>query len=228
MELTHSNPELVPQELGLAAVAGTKLQRFLRGFQEGIFQEEVDKFVRHNASHFASVCLDGSYPLEWTNLHNEYKELFDQQLEAIFWFNDSDKDQFLQTCEWLSDACRGMPEEACIPDLFPRDPDLRGSCGLTVGSFRAFMSALTASEDFHRFLQVMFSAAAGTLRPTLRLPAGAEDVHEEIAVPVPEGAGPGSNVAVTFLGQHFALDVPAGYTSGMSFPASLPLPPPTA
>merc|ERR1712156_498589 len=86
MELTQSNPDIVPQEHGLAAVAGTKLQRFLHGFQEGVFQEEVEEFVKQHAAQFTVVCPDGSYPLIWTNLHNDYKELFDQQLEAILWF----------------------------------------------------------------------------------------------------------------------------------------------
>ena len=35
------------------------------------------------------LCIDGSYPLHWTQLHELYKELFDQQLEAILWFQDS-------------------------------------------------------------------------------------------------------------------------------------------
>ncbi|CAK9072080.1 unnamed protein product [Durusdinium trenchii] len=162
MDLTHSNPQLVPQEAGLAAVAGTTWQRFLRGFQEGVFQEEVDDFVKEHASQFAVLCMDGSYPLHWTQLHKDYKELFDQQLEAILWFQDSSKAEFLELCSSTMSACEGLHEESELPIEAP-------SRGLTVGEFHRFMlekrgigSPLTSAK-----LQVMFAAASGRLEPTV-------------------------------------------------------------
>ncbi|CAE7828436.1 hcpC [Symbiodinium sp. CCMP2592] len=139
MELSHTNPDLVPQELGLSALAGTKLHRFLRGFQEGVFQEEVDEFVKRHASHFAVVCPDGSFPLLWKQLHDEYKELFDQQLEAILWFQDSDKDSFLTACSRLRAASAGLDQDSLLPDIFPDDAAQPGFRDLRVADFRAFM-----------------------------------------------------------------------------------------
>ncbi|CAE7857592.1 Kcnh5, partial [Symbiodinium microadriaticum] len=85
------------------------LPRF--GNPPSVFQEEVDDFVQRHASHFAVVCPDGSFPLLWKQLHNEYKELFDQQLEAILWFQDSDKESFLTACGRLHAASAGLGEE---------------------------------------------------------------------------------------------------------------------
>eukprot|EP00435_Cladocopium_sp_Y103_P025563 s1611_g6.t1 len=211
MELTHSNPQLVPQERGLELLTGTPFYRFLRGFQEGVFQEEVDDFVKEHASEFAVLCMDGSYPLHWNQLHKEYKELFDQQLEAILWFQDSDKDQFLETCQAIGRACDSLPEDASIPVL-PGE-----FSGLTVGAFHHFMSALTASEDFEAFLQVMFAAASGMLQPTVLLSSPASEVSMTVlsgdaAAPVSCPLGP-------------AVErVPQGYQAGSTFPATVYLP----
>lgn len=168
MELTHSNPQLVPQERGLELLTGTPFHRFLRGFQEGVFQEEVDDFVKEHASEFAVLCMDGSYPVHWNQLHQEYKELFDRQLEAILWFQDSDKDQFLEMCHAMVRACDSLPEDAFLP-VPPSE-----FSGMTVGAFHHFMSALTASEEFEAFLQVMCAAATGMLQPTVLLSASTE------------------------------------------------------
>eukprot|EP00913_Durusdinium_trenchii_P002084 g1925.t1 len=65
-----------------------------------------------HASQFAVLCMDGSYPLHWTQLHKDYKELFDQQLEAILWFQDSSKAEFLELCSSTMSACEGLHEEA--------------------------------------------------------------------------------------------------------------------
>eukprot|EP00438_Fugacium_kawagutii_P003070 Skav220254 [mRNA] locus=scaffold1696:188568:193687:+ [translate_table: standard] len=133
MELTHSNPQLVPQELGLHTVpSDSSLHRVLRGFQEGVFQEEVDDFVKEHASQFAVLCMDGSYPLHWSQLHEQYKELFDQQLEAILWFEDSNKDQFLHMCRSAASACDGLSEAG-------RDTELPLSEGLGVGLWQSMV-----------------------------------------------------------------------------------------
>ncbi|CAE7210909.1 esiB, partial [Symbiodinium microadriaticum] len=62
-----------------------------------------------------------------------------------------------------------LPQDALLPDIFPDDAEQPGFRQLRVADFRAFMSALTASEDFLRFLQVMYAAAAGALRQTMPL-----------------------------------------------------------
>eukprot|EP00434_Breviolum_minutum_P005026 symbB.v1.2.004436.t1/scaffold251.1/size321111/5 len=218
MDLTHSNPQLVPQELGIASVeAHSFFHRLLCGFQEGVFQEEVENFVQEHACHFAVLCMDGSYPLHWQQLHQQYKELFDQQLEAILWFQDSDKEKFLDLCHSLEGASAGMTEDSLVAggDLVQ---------GVTVGAFRRFMSSLTATEDFERFLEVMFAAATGRLQATLRLPEGTQVVSTEMPMKVPEGLTPGDTLPVSFLGHPLNLTVPEGYQAGMTFPAVLEIP----
>eukprot|EP00933_Yihiella_yeosuensis_P034939 TRINITY_DN28436_c0_g1_i1.p1 TRINITY_DN28436_c0_g1~~TRINITY_DN28436_c0_g1_i1.p1 ORF type:complete len:237 (+),score=41.04 TRINITY_DN28436_c0_g1_i1:78-788(+) len=234
MELTQSNPDLVPQEHGLGSTIGTRLHRFIHGFQEGVFQEEVDEFVRTHADKFAVVCPDGSYPLEWTSLHSEYKELFDQQLEAILWFQDSNKEDFLRRCLMTQEASESLAQDTPLPDIFPDDPTLPESRNITVAEFQSFMSALTASEDFNRFLQVMFAAANGTLRTTVMLEkqtlqsqdAGEEidsatPLNHEIEVTVPDGMVPGQTIVVEFLGRHYELVVPEGIDPGRAFHATV-------
>ncbi|CAJ1437133.1 unnamed protein product, partial [Effrenium voratum] len=189
---------------------------FLRGFQEGVFQEEVAQFVQDHAHHFAVLCVDGSYPLVWTELHNQYKELFDQQFEAILWFQDSSPEQFHESCRSLLAACENLPEDAEL-DV----SDCRGA-GVTVAAFRSFLCALTASEDFDRFLQVMFAACCGTLRPTLALPKDQPSARV-VELAVPPGLGPGDLVRAQFLGQALELRVPQGCEAGMSFTATIDL-----
>lgn len=233
MEITHSNPEIVPQEHGISTVAGTKLERFLRGFQEGVFQEEVNAFVKMHAYEFAIACPDGSYPLNWQERHQEYTELFDQQLEAILWFQDSDKGQFLSLCSSMQQACEHLPDDALLPDIWPDDPQQVGSAPVSVAAFRSFLATLTASEDFERFLQVMFAAVSGTLRATVLLsacdgtpapPEMATPYTHEIEVRVPEGCSgytSGSLLPVDFLGERHELSMPEGYGPGMTFKASI-------
>eukprot|EP00747_Dinoflagellata_sp_TGD_P196409 gnl/TRDRNA2_/TRDRNA2_66430_c0_seq1.p2 gnl/TRDRNA2_/TRDRNA2_66430_c0~~gnl/TRDRNA2_/TRDRNA2_66430_c0_seq1.p2 ORF type:complete len:121 (-),score=26.95 gnl/TRDRNA2_/TRDRNA2_66430_c0_seq1:320-682(-) len=120
MEITTSNPDLVPQEHGLESVQGTVLERFLEGFREGVFQEEVDEFVKPHTPEFAVACPDGSCPLVWSSLHEEYKVLFDQQLEAILWFQNSNKDDFIQRIAMMQQASEALPGDAELPQIFPR------------------------------------------------------------------------------------------------------------
>mmetsp|Transcript_33585 Transcript_33585/g.62085 ORF Transcript_33585/g.62085 Transcript_33585/m.62085 type:complete len:237 (+) Transcript_33585:68-778(+) len=231
-DLTHSNPDTVPQEHGIVGVAGTKLEQTLRGFQEGCFQEEVDEFVKKHAYEFAVACPDGSCPLGWTTLHEEYKQLFDAQLEYILWTQNLTKEKFVELCATMHQYSEALPEEAALPDIFPDDPHRPGSLGISVAHFRYFMANLTASEDFGRFLQVMFAAVGGTLRATTLLPKPEEEataspaappVHE-IEVAVPDGVFPGQVLAVEFLGMRYELVVPEGYGPGTTFKTAVTLP----
>mmetsp|Transcript_116092 Transcript_116092/g.248319 ORF Transcript_116092/g.248319 Transcript_116092/m.248319 type:complete len:238 (+) Transcript_116092:76-789(+) len=236
MDLRSSNPDTVPQEHGIASVAGSKLERFLRGFQECVFHEEVDEFVKRYSAEFAVACPDGSCPLIWQNLHQEYREIFDQQLEAVLWFQGYEKDEFLQYCAMAQQCSEGLANEDELPDLFPDNPKEPAVRGILVGEFRQFLASLTASEDFDRFLQVMFAAVSGRLRATntapsedevARLAAAADPPPpqcHEIDVVVPEGMGPGQLLAVDFLGMRYELQVPEGCGPGTSFRASVTLP----
>ncbi|CAJ1336861.1 unnamed protein product [Effrenium voratum] len=151
---------------------------------------------------FALGKFPCSYPLVWTELHNQYKELFDQQFEAILWFQDSSPEQFHESCRSLLAACENLPEDAEL-DV----SDCRGA-GVTVAAFRSFLSALTASEDFERFLQVMFAACCGTLRPTLALPKDQPSARVvELAVP-PGAKQPRGRSG--FGGEALELRVPQG------------------
>jgi len=227
MFLTHSNPDVVPQEHGLEAVAGCYLERFLRGFQEGCFQDEVDEFIKRSAPQFAVPHLDGSFPLEWTELHNDYKRLFDQQLEAILWFQDSDKDRFLEYCNRLYLQSCALPNDAELPEIV-NDHRLStkpsGGRRITVADFRSFMAAITASEDFERFLAVMFAATTGSLRPTLRLSDSQDQsTSMRVSLEIPVGIEPGQMLEVTCLGVRQEIQVPAGYSQGAALPLSMSL-----
>lgn len=145
-----SSSAFVPQPRGLLEVVGTRLEPFLRGFQECSFQLEVEEFVEQHAEAFLVACPDGSQPLTWTALHQEYRGLFERQLDAILEELDIEREEFL---EWLT-ALRGAAEHLEDGAWLP------GSGGLSARDFDAFLAALTASEDYVWFRYVMFGAVA--------------------------------------------------------------------
>ena len=131
----------------------------------------------------------------------------------------------------MHQACGFLPDDAALPDI-ATDPVVAGLRPIRVADFRQFMTALTASEEFPRFLSIMFASVAGTLRDSVALSdapnvAGVPHVGHEIEVAVPDGAWSGQTMAVEFLGSRYELAVPEGCAPGMCFRASVALPQPT-
>eukprot|EP00928_Gymnodinium_smaydae_P041746 TRINITY_DN28207_c0_g1_i1.p1 TRINITY_DN28207_c0_g1~~TRINITY_DN28207_c0_g1_i1.p1 ORF type:complete len:227 (+),score=50.54 TRINITY_DN28207_c0_g1_i1:42-683(+) len=192
------------ERLSALAPGGSSLEPFLRGFRDSGFQAEVQSFVQQRAQDFAVACADGSYPLLWTHYHNEYKQLFEDQLDRVLADLTLSKKEVHDFCEWLK----------AETDFFEDDPE----------GFYPFVEAVTASEEFSSFLVVMF---AEVQRQQLQqLPPGdaAEPRTQELDITVPEGIQPGQAISVEYLGSRFEIAVPDGYTPGMSFRTAVILP----
>jgi len=178
--------------------------------------------VEGHAASFLVVCTDGSYPLAWTDLHREYRELFDRQLTSVVQEEGFSREDFREYCEDLRQAAAGLDAEAPLP----------GASGVRVAEFWDFVRSLTASEDFDRFLSIMFGAAALLHNHTLHAggvdeyPVGAQQSPQEVEVEVtvPAGVASGEPMAVEYLGHQFHLLVPEGCIPGTTFRALLTLP----
>jgi len=209
-------------------VAGTQFEVFLRGFQDRSFQSDLVAFVDRNAQIFTVACPDGSHPLIWTDVHREFKALFDGQLEAILADQDDGaftREEFLEEMSRLANSSRALPDAAELPET-------GGAC---VADFDNFLRVLTASEDYELFLQVMFQAGAkqrannatqlladGTaaLQQSSQSAAGAGQSipsTAEIEVLVPEGYSPGYALRVEYLGSCYELTIPEGCWPGSTF-----------
>lgn len=167
-------------QLAIMANGGTSLEPILRGLQSFDFQAQVQEFVAANASAFEAVCPDGSQPLVWTQYHNEYRRLFDQQLDVILKHVQMDHETFHEFCGWLQECQENLDEDYELPD----------TNGLRAGEFYAFLEVLTSSENYDRFLQVMFAEVARQQ----------SQQSVEIDVPVPEGLSAGDAMAVEYMG----------------------------
>merc|ERR1712129_606114 len=135
-----------------AGIAGTHLEPFLRGFQECGFRQDFDQFVLRHAPAFAACCPDSSHPLRWTEIHQEYRKLFDTQLETILEYHCArsiERDEFVAYCSGLAGCAKDMEVDAVLPD----------TGGALVRDFNSFLTSLTMSEDYEAFLRVMLSAA---------------------------------------------------------------------
>mmetsp|Transcript_120692 Transcript_120692/g.219482 ORF Transcript_120692/g.219482 Transcript_120692/m.219482 type:complete len:238 (-) Transcript_120692:51-764(-) len=219
----------IPQSDGLSSVQGTHLEPFLQGFEECGFHYAVDQFVEKHTHAFTSVNPDGSHPLVWNDIHREYKCLFDEQLDTILEYcgtRSIEKDEFLNYCTQLV---------ACAEYLranIGNDAELPNTGGVRVCDFDKFMTALTASEDYQRFLQVMLRAASaadivkgvesvsGSFNAAAADPAALPVMAtQQIDVTVPEGYSPGQTFLVEQLGNQYEVRVPDGYAPGCLFKA---------
>mmetsp|Transcript_103307 Transcript_103307/g.316166 ORF Transcript_103307/g.316166 Transcript_103307/m.316166 type:complete len:211 (-) Transcript_103307:146-778(-) len=181
-------------QLAIMANGGTSLEPILRGLQSFDFQAQVQEFVVANASAFEAVCPDGSQPLVWTQYHNEYRRLFDQQLDVILKHVQMDHETFHEFCGWLQECQENLDEDYELPD----------TNGLRAGEFYAFLEVLTSSENYDRFLQVMFAEVARQQ----------SQQSVEIDVPVPEGLSAGDAMAVEYMGTRYEFIVPEGCGAG--------------
>eukprot|EP00441_Pelagodinium_beii_P004794 CAMPEP_0197703752 /NCGR_PEP_ID=MMETSP1338-20131121/125595_1 /TAXON_ID=43686 ORGANISM="Pelagodinium beii, Strain RCC1491" /NCGR_SAMPLE_ID=MMETSP1338 /ASSEMBLY_ACC=CAM_ASM_000754 /LENGTH=861 /DNA_ID=CAMNT_0043287651 /DNA_START=88 /DNA_END=2671 /DNA_ORIENTATION=+ len=139
----------------------------------------------------AVCCPDGSHPLAWTSFHNEYREMFEAQMEAVLHSFGIAIAEFSDFCAWLK----------AHAEIFEEDSE----------GFYPFLEAVTSAEDYEAFLKVMFAE--------VQRQQSSQEVGQtqELAVTVPEGMAPGDSVAVEYLGMRYELQVPEGYGPGMTF-----------
>eukprot|EP00425_Heterocapsa_triquetra_P014131 CAMPEP_0195134004 /NCGR_PEP_ID=MMETSP0448-20130528/149817_1 /TAXON_ID=66468 /ORGANISM="Heterocapsa triquestra, Strain CCMP 448" /LENGTH=196 /DNA_ID=CAMNT_0040172085 /DNA_START=11 /DNA_END=601 /DNA_ORIENTATION=+ len=188
---------------------GSSLQVFLNGFNDLNFQSMVQAFVAERAGHFTQVCEDGSQPLIWTQFHQEYKAVFEQQLDNVLRSVGMPAPQFQEFCGWLQECYENIEE----------DWELPGSGGVKAGDFAGFIDFLTSSEDYDAFLRVMLAEAQ---RQQAAVAAAAQPGQTiEIDVACPEGMGPGQMIAVDYAGARYELQVPEGVAPGMTFRAAV-------
>eukprot|EP00747_Dinoflagellata_sp_TGD_P181018 gnl/TRDRNA2_/TRDRNA2_34425_c0_seq1.p1 gnl/TRDRNA2_/TRDRNA2_34425_c0~~gnl/TRDRNA2_/TRDRNA2_34425_c0_seq1.p1 ORF type:complete len:204 (-),score=36.17 gnl/TRDRNA2_/TRDRNA2_34425_c0_seq1:216-827(-) len=202
--MAEQDNDALLDRLTAMAPGGSALEPFLRGFQDCNFQANVQNFVAERASAFAVACPDGSHPLIWTQFHNEYRHMFEQQLQSVLSGLELTEEQLHEFLQWL---------KACA-DIFEDD---------TEGLY-PFIQAVTSSEDYEAFLHVMF---AEVRKQGLVGPAPEEQQQmqtHEIIVTVPEGVGPGQVIAVEYLGVRFEIAVPDGCGPGAAFSAAVSMP----
>eukprot|EP00930_Biecheleria_cincta_P092176 TRINITY_DN81996_c0_g1_i1.p1 TRINITY_DN81996_c0_g1~~TRINITY_DN81996_c0_g1_i1.p1 ORF type:complete len:226 (-),score=40.33 TRINITY_DN81996_c0_g1_i1:39-716(-) len=160
----------------LAPVCGSCLEPLLNGFvTDQSFRTELQEFISSRAPNFLVVCEDGSHPLSWTSYHDEYKELFERQLHKTVTNLDITGQELTDLCAWL----RAENGHGWIFD----------------DGVNAFLEAITACEEYDRFLAVMFAEVG-------------RQAGEEIDVTVPDGFHPGQLVSVHYLGRSYEFAVP--------------------
>ncbi|CAE8629068.1 unnamed protein product, partial [Polarella glacialis] len=198
--MVDANEGLWERLSAAAAPGGSSLEPLLRGFFESGFQAHVQQFVAERAPSFTEVCADGSHPLIWTQFHQEYRDMFEQQLDLILATLEMTKAELQEFCEWL---------QAHV-EIFEEDSE----------GLHSFLEAVTASEEYESFLKAMFEEVR---RQQLVAEPPQEGVAQtqELEVCVPEGLGPGQVLAVDYLGARYELVIPDGCEPGMSFRAAV-------
>mmetsp|Transcript_74607 Transcript_74607/g.132280 ORF Transcript_74607/g.132280 Transcript_74607/m.132280 type:complete len:207 (-) Transcript_74607:161-781(-) len=190
------------------SLVGPELEPFILGFLESPFRRDVESFVEKHAHIFSQVCPDGSYPLEWTALHQEYRAMFERQLRSVVVDEGLSMEDFREFTEDVYESATYLEAD-----------DLVSGCrNVRVAQFFEFVRVLTASTDFDRFLRVMFNAMLARQAAANSGEVAAPTAHE-IHVTVPDGILPGQVVAVEYLGARYELTVPEGCVTGSVFRA---------
>jgi len=191
------------ETMSMAAV----LTQVLESFQDPKFAYEVETFVNCSIPSFAVATQDGSHPIDWTMHHKKYKVLYETQLQRVVSLCDADMVEFMQYLQQCS-------------EYYGADP-----------TFQSLMTALTASEDYDSFLQVMFAAVRENWEPDPEAaapPAPDIQVHE-VDVAVPDNVFPGMAMNIEYLGMVHQVLVPEGFCPGSVLPCSYRSPsPPSA
>lgn len=188
-----------PQHVWDKLVANTPpgespLQTFLNGYLDEHFRWEISTYIGNRAHEFLQLNVDGSHNLLWQEYHTDYKCIHENQTEKILQNLGISKEDFKDFCAWLqADA------EASGSDTLGLDP---------------FLRAVTASEDYSGFLEVMFAEAR-------RQQAQAQGQPVELEVPLPDGSGPGQTIVVEYLGTRYEVTVPEGVQPGGTFRAHI-------
>mmetsp|Transcript_18703 Transcript_18703/g.35090 ORF Transcript_18703/g.35090 Transcript_18703/m.35090 type:complete len:210 (+) Transcript_18703:45-674(+) len=185
--------------------------RVMLEFRDLKFQADVETFINCHIEEFAVVHFDGSCPMNWMNIHRKYKKLYEDRLLKILDDCDADCTKFMEYFSACSEA-------------YGHD-----------NNFKELMTALTASEDFFAFRQLMFDAVRENWEPdeNQKGPVAGFQYHQ-VEVSLPETAEPGTSFLVNYLGQAHAVTVPPGAVGTISvtlqvpecMPAAAPDPPP--
>merc|ERR1712217_959902 len=102
---------------------------------------------------FAVVCPDGSYPLRWTELHHQYSAMFESQLDSVIQQEGMNRDDFRGYMADIAEEAQTMHANYYICP------------SITVADFWEFLDNVTASENFDRFLKIMFHYVQHTKLP---------------------------------------------------------------
>ncbi|CAJ1459150.1 unnamed protein product [Effrenium voratum] len=90
----------------------SSLEPILRGLHEAGFQAHVQQFAAQRAAEFQSACPDGSQPLIWTQYHNEYREMFENQLRGILHSLNMTEDSFHELCGYIQEIEENLGDES--------------------------------------------------------------------------------------------------------------------
>lgn len=169
--------------------------------QDSKFTDEVEVFVNLHIDDFAVATVDGSCPISWTMLHKKYKKLYEDQLQRA-----------LDECG--ADVTEFMDYMSSCAEHYGDDP-----------SFKSLLAALTASQDFEAFQQVMFAAVRDNWEPDEgAAPSPPDAQNHAVNVTVAEGYGPGTTMPVAYLGLAHQVVVPEDVHPGMAMQAELVVP----
>ena len=161
-----------------------QLAPFLRGLCEPAFATEVRDFITRHAEAFSEPCADGSCPLTWTELHEEYSALFERQLRAVVREEGFSLEDFKEHLAELRDFAELRAPADYLPGCEPSY--IPPSSGIRVAEFWDFLEALTASTNFDSFKELMCIAAQAQAAQGPRSPdlCGYAAVPAEVVQPL--------------------------------------------
>eukprot|EP00931_Biecheleriopsis_adriatica_P103026 TRINITY_DN77915_c0_g1_i1.p1 TRINITY_DN77915_c0_g1~~TRINITY_DN77915_c0_g1_i1.p1 ORF type:complete len:234 (+),score=62.81 TRINITY_DN77915_c0_g1_i1:49-702(+) len=189
----------------------SSLEPLRDGLQNRDFQRIVEQFASEHAVDFTALWPDGSHPLLWTMRHQEYKAIFEEQLEITLATEGMTKETFHSTMQHLQ--------------------EVRDSLGDFAEDLNGFLTNLTAADDYNTFLQVMFAEVRRQQDSGATLPL--PDASQEIEVTVPESGGYFSSggghagqmmMPVDYSGYRYEVAIPAGYGPGNAFKVAVMVP----
>ncbi|CAE7521942.1 unnamed protein product [Symbiodinium pilosum] len=121
-----------------APVCGSCLEPLISGFlQDPSFRRDLQAFIVARAPEFLLVCEDGSHPHVWKTCHDEYRAIFERQMQKILHTLGMTDRELTELCQWLQKQ-NGHG--------FQYDDGLN-----------AFLEAVTVCEIYDNFLAVMFA-----------------------------------------------------------------------
>ncbi|CAE7789680.1 unnamed protein product [Symbiodinium necroappetens] len=184
----------------------TSLEPLRDSFEDSSFQQLLHQFAAEHAQDFLALWPDGSHPLLWTLRHQEYKELFESQLEKTLADIGMTRDSFQSAMRHLQ--------------------DVRASLGDMQADLDSFLKSLTAADEYNAFLQVMLTEAYKQQEAGLVSAAVPDSQQIEVTVPSGHGGYAAASVPVEYQGYQYDVPIPCGYSAGMSFHVSVVVPPP--
>ncbi|CAJ1400579.1 unnamed protein product [Effrenium voratum] len=180
----------------LAPVCGSCLEPLVSGFvQDPGFRQELQDFILARAPHFLVLCEDGSHPLVWKIYHDEYRAIFERQMQPP-------GEKALESMGGLRTILQALGLSALeLTDLCAWLRSSNGHGFQLDDGIGAFLEAVTACEEYENFLSVMFAEVARQADDTLE-------------VQVPAHLQPGDAFEVAYLGVCYNLQIPECHAPG--------------